>query len=73
MKELRSGRIVYGLSREEEEKQLADIIEVAQENLERTQRYNKELAEELKDMLEAYETKDKEVLALWHNAESQLQ
>ena len=73
MKEEKMKRRVYGLSREDEEKQLAEIIEVARENLERTERYNVELADELKDMLEAYETKDKEVLALWHNTESRFQ
>lgn len=64
---------VYGLSREDEEKQLAEIIDVAQQNLERTKKYNTELADELKDMLESYETRDKEILALWHNTESRFQ
>ena len=73
MKEEKIKRRVYGLSREEEEKQLADIIDVAQKNLERTQKYNVELVDELKDMLEKYETRDKEILALWHNTESRFQ
>ena len=64
---------IYGLSREEEEKQLADIIKIAQENLERTEKYNTELTEELKDMLDSYDTRDKEILALWHNTESRFQ
>jgi len=66
-------RRVYGLSREEEEKQLKEIIDVAQKNLERTENYNKELMAELMDLRESYGTKDKEVLALWHNAESHYQ
>ena len=66
-------RKVYGLSREDEEKQLAEIIDVAQKNLERTERYNKELTEELQDLRESYGTNDKEVLALWHNTESHFQ
>lgn len=73
MKEENTNRKIYGLSREDEEKQLADIIEVAQENLEQTQKYNTELEDELKDMLEAYDTRDKEILALWHNTESRFQ
>lgn len=64
---------IYGLSREEEEKQLAYIIEIARENLERVEKYNTELSEELKDMLDSYETRDKEILALWHNTESRFQ
>lgn len=63
-------RKVYGSSREEEEKQLAQIIEVAQENLDRTERYNKELVEELQDLRDSYSTRDKEVQVLWNNAKS---
>lgn len=73
MKEENLKRRVYGLSREDEERQLAEIIDVAQKNLDRTKKRNVELKDELKDMLEAYETKDKEVLALWNNAQSQFQ
>lgn len=65
--------MVYGLSREDEEKQLADILMIAQVNLEKAEKYDSELTEELKDMLEAYETKDKEALTLWHNTESRYQ
>ncbi|MDO5521618.1 MAG: DUF4968 domain-containing protein [bacterium] len=63
---------VYGTSLESEKKQLAEIIDVAQENLERTEGYVKELSDELHDMLETYEAKDKETLALWNNTEAQL-
>lgn len=73
MKEEKKSRSIPGVSREAEEKQLENIIDVAQENLERTMRYNKELTEELHDMLETYGAKDKEALVLWHNTESQLQ
>ncbi|MBE5960544.1 MAG: DUF4968 domain-containing protein [Lachnospiraceae bacterium] len=73
MKEEKTERRIYGSSRADEEKQLADIIKVAQENLERTEKYNQELTDELKDMLDAYETRDKEILALWHNTESRFQ
>ena len=53
MKEETIKRRVCGLSREDEEKQLADIIDVAQMNLERTKKYSSDLEDELKDMLEA--------------------
>lgn len=73
MKEENRNPSIHGLSRESEEKQLAEIINVAQENLERTEGYIKELSAELHDMLETYGAKDKETLALWHNTQSQLQ
>ena len=46
MEKKRIFRPVPGLSREEEEKQLEEILEVAQENLERTKGYMKQLSEE---------------------------
>ncbi len=70
MKQDKSNTTIYGLSREEEEQQLATIIQVAQDNLEWTKHYYEGLAEELKDMLEIYDTNDKEGLALWFNTES---
>ncbi len=65
-------RPVPGQSREEEEKQLAEIIGVAQRNLERTEAYIRELSGELYDLMETYGPKDKEALALLHNTQSQL-
>ena len=64
---------VLGISREEEEQQLKKILTVAQHNLERTERHQEELSEQLKDMLDSYNTKDKEVLALWRNTKSLFQ
>ncbi len=64
---------VFGVTREAEERQLRKILAVAQDNLERTERHQKGLSEQLKDMLDSYNTKDKEVLALWHNTESLFQ
>jgi len=64
---------VFGTSREEEEQQLKKILTVAQDNLERAEGHQKGLSEQLKDMLESYDTRDKEVLALWHNTESLFQ
>ncbi|MDO5291580.1 MAG: AAA family ATPase [bacterium] len=72
MRQENRNTFIYGLSRESEEKQLAEIINVAQENLDRTEGYVKELSDELHDMLETYEAKDKETLALWNNTEAQL-
>ena len=63
----------FGVTREAEEKQLKKILTVAQDNLERTERHQKGLSEQLKDMLDSYDTRDKEVLALWHNTESLFQ
>ncbi len=64
---------VVGVSREAEEAKLKEILEVAQENLERTRRHQESLSGELADMLDSYDTRDKEVLALWHNTESLFQ
>lgn len=71
MKEKKTFRPIPGLSREAEEEQLAEIIGVAQKNLIRTQGRIRELSEELYDLMETYEIKDKEGLALWHNTQSQ--
>lgn len=65
-------RPIPGLSREAEEKQLAEIIQVAQENLERTKGYVGQLSEELHELMETYGTKDKEALTFFHNTQSQL-
>jgi len=64
---------VFGTDRETEEQQLERILTVAQNNLERAEGHQKGLSEQLQDMLESYNTKDKEVLALWHNTEALFQ
>ncbi|MBP3569882.1 MAG: DUF4968 domain-containing protein [Lachnospiraceae bacterium] len=64
---------VFGVTREAEEQQLRKILKVAQDNLERAEGHQKGLSEQLKDMLDSYDTRDKEVLALWHNTESLFQ
>lgn len=71
MKEEKNTKTIYGLSRVEEEKQLADIIQVAEDNLQWTIQHYEGLAEQLKDQLEIYDTNDKEGLALWFNTQSQ--
>ncbi|MDO5425954.1 MAG: 3'-5' exonuclease [Eubacteriales bacterium] len=72
MKQNKTFRPIPGLSREEEEAQLAEILGVAQENLVRTEGYIRQLSEELYDLMETYGPKDKEALALLHNTQSQL-
>ena len=67
MMEQEKNRSIHGLSWEDEEKQLASTIGIAQKNLEQAERYTEQLSEELHEMLETYEAKDKETLALWHN------
>lgn len=65
-------RPIPGLSREAEEKQLAEIIRIAQDNLERAEKSGEQLADELQDLMETFGTKDKESVALFHNTQSQL-
>ncbi|UWO25829.1 ATP-binding domain-containing protein [Marvinbryantia formatexigens] len=72
MEQKKTFRPVPGLEREDEEKQLAEILSIAQENLERTEEHIGELSEELHDLMETYGPKDKEGLSLLHNTQSQL-
>ncbi|MFR8169261.1 MAG: AAA family ATPase [Marvinbryantia sp.] len=65
-------RPVPGLRREDEEKQLSEILMIAQENLERTEGRIRELSKEVHDLMETYGPKDKEGLSLLHNTLSQL-
>ncbi len=64
---------VLGTGREEEELQLQKILEVAQKNLERTERQQAGLSEQLKEMLDSFDSRDKEMQALWNNTESMFQ
>ena len=72
MKEKERFRPIPGLSREDEEKQLAEIIGIAQDNLVKTENHIKQLSDEVYDLMETYGPKDKEGLALLHNTQSQL-
>ena len=65
-------RPVPGLSREDEEKQLKEIIDIAQANLIRTESYVKALSDEYHDLVETYGPKDKEALAMLHNTQAQM-
>lgn len=65
-------KAIPGLSREDEEQQLVEILSVAKENLNRTRRFVSSLQEDLKDLQENYDYEDKETLVLWNTAEAQL-
>lgn len=64
---------VLGTDREAEEQQLKKILEVAQKNLERTERHQAGLSDQLKEMLDSFDARDKEMQALWNNTESLFQ
>lgn len=64
---------VLGTGREEEEQQLRKILEVAQKNLERTEKRQEGLSEQLKEMLENFDSRDKDAQALWNNTEAMYQ
>ncbi|MDY2596680.1 MAG: DNA helicase UvrD, partial [Oliverpabstia sp.] len=72
MEKSKTFRPIPGLSREDEEQQLTEILQVAQENLVRTEQRIHQLSDELYDLMETYGPKDKEALSLLHNAQSQL-
>lgn len=65
-------KLVPGLSKEDEERQLALILSIAEDNLAKAERHMKKLSDELYDLMETYGPKDKEALALFHNTQSQL-
>lgn len=75
MKEKEPFRPIPGLSREAEEKQLAGIISIAQDNLTRTENSIRQLSDdlyEIYDQMEVEESEAKQSLLLLHNAQSQL-
>lgn len=63
---------IPGLTKADEEKQLAAIIGTAQDNLDRAKADIRKLNDDLADLMEVYEAQDKEGLALWNNAAAQL-
>ena len=75
MKTERIYRPIPGLTREDEEKQLQEVIGVAQENLEKTKKQIRELSEglyEIYEMMEAEAEEAKQSMALVHSTQSQL-
>lgn len=65
-------RPIPGLSRADEEAQLSEIIQIAQANLEKAEKNSERLTDELHELMETYDTKDKEALSFFHNTQSQL-
>ena len=63
---------IPGLTKADEDKQLAAIIGTAQDNLDRAKADIRKLNDDLADLMEVYEAQDKEGLALWNNAAAQL-
>lgn len=61
-----------GISLKDEQRQLQNIIGIAQDNLDRAKESVKKLTDDLDDLRDVYEAQDKEGLALWNNATAQL-
>ena len=59
-----------GITREEETKKLAEVIAIAEENLERTRGTVQSLANELHELQEVYDLDDKEGQAQWFNTDA---
>lgn len=62
-----------GITREDEERHLAYVIDVAQTNLEKNRNGVEVLKGELHELLETYGAKDTEALAMWHNTVAMLE
>ena len=63
---------IPGLTREEEEAQLAKVIGIAEQNLEQAKADIQLANEDLADLMETYDAKEAEGLALWNNATAKL-
>ena len=63
---------IPGLTREEEEAQLAKVIGIAEQNLEQAKADIRLANEDLADLVETYDAKEAEGLALWNNATAKL-
>lgn len=61
-----------GILLKDEQRQLKNIIGIAQDNLDRAKESVKKLTDDLEDLRDVYEAQDKEGLALWNNATAQL-
>jgi DNA helicase-2/ATP-dependent DNA helicase PcrA len=60
----------YGTTREDEEKKLKRVIQVAEEKLNGIRQNAANLQEELKSLREVYDVEDKEGLAQWFNTDA---
>ena len=63
---------IPGLTREEEEAQLAKVIGISEQNLEQAKADIRLANEDLADLMETYDAKEAEGLALWNNATAKL-
>ena len=61
---------IPGVSREEETRTLAEILAIADDNLNRTKQTVQSLATELHELQEVYDVSDKEGLAQWFNTDA---
>ena len=62
--------MISGVTREEEIQTLADILTIAENNLNRTRESVQDLANELNELREVYDLEDKEGLAQWFNTDA---
>lgn len=63
---------ISGLSREAEEQKLAEVIEIAQSNLEKAQEDISKMDKDVADLYASIEHRDKESLILWNDATKRL-
>ena len=63
---------ISGLSREAEEEKLAEVIEIAQANLEKAQEDIFKMDKDVADLYASIEHRDKESLILWNDATKRL-
>ena len=63
---------IPGLTREEEEAQFAKVIGIAERNLKQAKADIRSANEDLADLMETYDAKEAEGLALWNNATAKL-
>lgn len=59
---------ISGFTRAEEEKNLSDIIEIAQENLDNAKEGIRQMDADVADLFESIDMRDKEALILWNDA-----
>lgn len=60
----------YGITREDEEKKLSEVIKIADENILSCSRSIEELKNELGELRETFDIDEKEGLALWFNTDA---
>lgn len=61
-----------GLSRKAEETYLENTIKIADQNLNKTKKELNQLSDDIQEMLDIYDTRDKEILTMWNNSVAQL-